>query len=107
MRIFLDDERHPPSTGLYKDAMIVRSCEEFQWLITMCRDSNDTISGISFDHDLGNGPSGMDCAKFLIEYDLDYDILDERFTFTVHSMNPVGAGNIRNIMTSYLSKKFG
>lgn len=48
---------------------------------------------ISFDHDLGNGISGYDVAKYIAnnEYNLT--------GFTVHSMNPVGAKNIIELLT--------
>ena len=67
--------------------------------------SNVLISFISFDHDLGTGKNGLDCAKALIEYDMDNGILNDSFDFYVHSMNPVGAKNIRSLMSNYLDQK--
>lgn len=78
---------------------------------------------VSFDHDLGYAhchkteseivvitdsteeKSGYDFAKWLIEYDQDTDLMPENFKFTVHSMNPVGAANIQNLLDNYLKYK--
>lgn len=58
---------------------------------------------ISFDHDLGyDQPSGKDFANWVVEQDIENNILREGFTFVVHSMNPVGAENIQAMMTQYL-----
>lgn len=50
---------------------------------------------ISLDHDLGNGLSGYDVAKYIVEHQL---LLTG---FTVHSMNPVGVKNIIDLLTHY------
>ena len=78
---------------------------------------------ISFDHDLGyeefdtdeNGKiivtvadtekNGYDFAKFLVEYDLSTSTMPDNFTFTVHSMNPIGAENIRKYLENYIFVK--
>lgn len=104
--LFLDDERHPPRRN-DKDWCVARSMDEAIHLI----EELGVPDTISFDHDLGshNGqplPSGMDFAKWLVQYDLDNNILDEKFAFTVHSMNSVGATNIQSYMDSYLRSKF-
>lgn len=103
--LFLDDERHPPHNG--KDWCVARSVTEAIHLV----EELGVPESISFDHDLGSfqgrpEPSGMDFAKWLVQHDLDHNILDQRFTFTVHSMNPVGAKNIQSYMESYLKSKF-
>ena len=98
--LFLDDIRDPPDR--LAGAMIVRSFEQFSTALfrygcPYC---------ISFDHDLGPvdvNPSGLDCAKLLIELVLNGDLeLPENFTYDVHSMNPVGAENIRMLMNNFL-----
>lgn len=48
---------------------------------------------ISFDHDLGPGKTGYDCAKWLVDQHLAIN------EFEVHSMNPVGRDNIINLLT--------
>ena len=58
---------------------------------------------ISFDHDLGEGLTGYDFAKWLcIKDDNKECIIPDDFTYTVHSANPVGAKNIQMYMDTYL-----
>lgn len=79
---------------------------------------------ISFDHDIGEDQytpeeywddyekskayqeaqtyqdkTGMDCAKYLVEYCMDNNL--ELPVFYVHSANPVGADNIRGLLTNF------
>jgi hypothetical protein len=99
-KLFLDDERFPPG-------------DASSWCIT--RDYGSTIAMIeafgcpeliSFDHDLGEGPSGYDVARWLIETDLNYPgFLPHNFQFTIHSQNPIGAANIKGLLTPYLKQK--
>lgn len=101
--LFLDDERYPgdvfwmelPQPPLWE---IVRTQEAFFETITRL----GLPAHISFDHDLGEDAdgrviaTGMDCAKWLVEYCLDHaaPVPD----FTVHSKNPAGAANIRGLL---------
>ena len=64
---------------------------------------------ISFDHDLGEGKSGYDFAKWLVEMDLDKKIeIPQHFSYIVHSANPVGKENIIGLLESYLrERKYG
>ena len=54
---------------------------------------------ISFDHDLGEGKNGYDCAKWLVNWCIDngYKVP----TYEIHSANPVGAENIKSVFESY------
>ena len=68
---------------------------------------------ISFDHDLADEhytpedliskeyqeKTGMDCAKWLVEYCMDND--KHLPKFYVHSANPVGADNIKGLLENY------
>ncbi len=54
---------------------------------------------ISFDHDLGLGKTGYDCAKWLVEYCLDNKLQLPKFS--VHSQNPVGKENIENLLNNF------
>ena len=54
---------------------------------------------IAFDHDLGYGKSGMDCARFLINHLQDRDL--ELPKWVVQSANPVGRDNINGLLNSY------
>jgi len=103
------------------DWVIVRSYAEFVEYIT----KNGVPSLVSFDHDLAAEhyctpqelwnnyeeskkfqeeqvyveKTGLDCARWLCEYCLANKIgLPECF---IHSMNPVGADNIRNLLNNY------
>jgi len=90
-KLYLDDLRPIPDG--YDG---VRSFEEFVEYIT----TNGLSDFISFDHDLGEGKSGFDCAKWLVEYCLvhDRDIPD----FSVHSQNPVGKENIEGLLEGFV-----
>lgn len=55
---------------------------------------------ISFDHDLGEKKTGYDVAKYIVKNEIPC-------TFSIHSMNPVGAENIRQLMTHYGYKEIG
>lgn len=99
--LFLDDTREP-SPSLKGEVVIARTYDEF--VRTMQRYGCPKF--ISFDHDLGPvgvQPSGMDCAKWLVNWILDdRKRLPEDFAFAVHSMNPAGAANINGLMSQFL-----
>ena len=120
--LFLDDIRMPSLIyGEPEDIKfeIVRDFEEFKkWIRT-----NGFPDIISFDHDLGldtfqkyrdkgmskrgfkklraagTFPSGMDAAKWLIDYCLDNDL--SLCEWRVHSANPAGADNIRGLLAGF------
>lgn len=105
MNIFLDDERHPSFVGMTTADTICRNFDEFKKALDLSIANGDLIEFISFDHDLGRGKNGLDCAKELSEYDMDHSILSENFDYIVHSMNPVGRINIIQFMENYLKVK--
>ena len=96
--IFLDDERFP---AYESDVPVVvcRNVRRFQQVIR--RDGFPRQ--IHFDHDLGEGPNGVDAVKWLIEYTLDYCIFFEPpvMEFYIHSQNPVGAYNIHQLLDNF------
>jgi len=101
MKLYLDDIHNPATEGIdvarsYKEFWhIVRSYKEFVQFIL----NNGVPDMISFDHDLGdNVPTGMDCAKWLV--DNQYKIVE----FNVHSANPVDKNNIESLLNNW--KKF-
>jgi hypothetical protein len=111
MRLFLDDIRFPRQViwvalplGPWE---IVRSYDEFVAHIK----EHGVPAFVTFDHDLSVDhylpevdPStyiektGRDCATWLVEYCLDTN--NPIPEYQVHSMNPVGAENIRSVMES-------
>lgn len=100
--LFLDDLRDPAIT--YPDADV--SC----WIV--CRNYEEAVASvivngapsmILFDHDLGDGPTGLDFAKWLIDQHLDGNhAIPAGFDYYVHSMNPIGAENIRQLLKNFL-----
>ena len=89
IKLFLDDIRQPPDATW----VVVRSHDAFIDFLQ----SNPTPELISFDHDLGeNAPTGMDCAKWLVENGCS------GFDFTVHSANPPGRANIEGLLRNWL-----
>jgi hypothetical protein len=104
MRIFIDDIREPK---IEEFDYIIRHYDALNSLleeITLIRlgEEHYYIKYVSFDHDLGTEKSGYDCCKLLIDYDMVYGILDEDFTFNVHSANPVGKENIESLLNNWL-----
>jgi hypothetical protein len=88
VKLFLDDLRSPPDASWD----VVRSYEEHVGHI----ESHGTPDVISFDHDLGDEvPTGMDCAKWLVEI---RRLLAE---FVVHSANPPDSLNIASLLESW------
>lgn len=113
--LFLDDLRNPEDVtwmniGANVDWEIVRSMDEaVKWV-----KRNGFPDVISFDHDLGieqyrgdysRENSGYDFAKWLVEYDMDTNSMPAGFRFTVHSKNPTGAKNIRELLHNYIRFK--
>lgn len=111
--LFIDDERFPPRDGRC-DWVIARNLEEVRDIL----DARGSPEFISFDHDLGAGiPTGFDIAKALVEADMDARAgstpspqargfrftFPDGFTYTLHSQNPVGAGNITGLLDPYLA----
>ncbi len=89
-KVFLDDLKEAP-----RDYIALKNYTEFVTFI----EGNQLPTFISFDHDLGEGKSGYDCAKFLVEYCMDHKVgLPE---FAVHSQNPVGKENIQRLLENY------
>lgn len=126
--LFLDDYRMPIDCASYmyrkkvdcriyhKEWNIVRSYTQFVDWIT----KNGLPEFISFDHDLadiyesgdieglkgsewfdldGREYTGMDCAKWLVEYCMDNKKILPKYA--VHSANPAGAENIEGLFLSF------
>lgn len=82
--IYIDDMRQP----LIPDAIWVKNYDEAIAELSLVPYHNLTVD---FDHDLGQGKTGYDIAKWLVEYNI-------KGNFRVHSMNPVGRNNIRQLL---------
>ena len=96
--IYIDDMRQP----LIPDALWVKSYDEAIAALEAVY-STFTITNppylltlvVDFDHDLGEKKTGYDVAKWLVE---EYPWTAN---FRIHSMNPVGANNIRQLLKHY------
>lgn len=111
--LFLDDIRFPEDVkypyGLYSNVIVCRSFDDAVWTVK----HHGAPRFISFDHDLadvhyiiGDGEkTGYTFAKWFCDWVIDNDVdLGPRFDFYVHSMNPVGAENIRSYMRNFLDR---
>lgn len=77
------------------DVTWVKTEEEFKSYIQ----DKGLPAGICFDHDLGPGGSGYECAKFLVEYCLDHNL--DIPLYDLQSMNPVGKRAIDCLLSNY------
>lgn len=96
-KLFIDDVRNPPTD----EWAVARSFSEAMNYML----EHGCPQYISFDHDLGIGPSGYDIADWMVDMDLDNDgfAIPDDFDYTVHSANPVGKSNIQALITGYLA----
>lgn len=95
--LFLDDERNYDYVyrSWIHDCVTVRNYSQFIEYI----EKNGLPELISFDHDLGEEKSGLDCLNWLIDYCLDKSLkLPDCYS---HSMNVVGRMNILNKARSF------
>ena len=92
--IFVDDIRNPNHIPVGMDCTI---CRDYMAAISELKKyiSYGSEIIIDFDHDLGQKKSGYDIAKWIIEKDYP------NIRFKIHSMNPVGCRNIRELLTHY------
>lgn len=88
--IYIDDMRQPLIPG----AIWVKSYDEAIAALTALSPNSIFPLVMDFDHDLGEGKTGYDIAKWLVEYNYFGK-------FRIHSMNPVGANNIRQLLKHY------
>jgi Cyclic-phosphate processing Receiver domain len=87
MRLFLDDERAPPSPQY----QVVY--QGWQAVVQLVR-NNFAIEELSLDHDLGDGvPTGYDVAAWLEKVVLTTGVQPPKI-LRVHSANPVGRARI-------------
>lgn len=100
-KMFIDDERFPPDDG--GNWLVCRTMVE----VISCIEEYGMPDHISFDHDLtDNEPTGYEIAKKLVDMDMDGLVkFPQKFSFYVHSQNPVGAMNIRCYLSNYLESR--
>ena len=95
--IWLDDFRSPmiPQT---ENIAWVKTYDEFVAQVKAFG-KDISICIVHFDHDLGEGKNGYDCAKWLVNWCMDNGY--KAPSYEIHSANPVGAENIKSIFESY------
>ena len=94
-KMFLDDERFPAKD----DCVIVRSSQEAIALI----EKEGMPIHIFFDHDLGGDDTSMVLIHWIIDKVLDEELdVPYKFTYSIHSQNPIGVTNINNLMNAFL-----
>lgn len=92
--LWLDDIRPIPSKLKNENIHWVKSYNEAVNYISNNKNLFETDFIVDLDHDLGADKTGYDFAKWLIEhYYIGY--------FHLHTMNMVGANNIRQLLTHY------
>ena len=98
--IWLDDERIISDRWLtaigYPEICEILMCKTAEHCIEwLTKHANEYHIWIAFDHDLGAGMTGYDVAKYIVKNQIAIE------GFTCHSMNPVGAKNIIDLMIHY------
>lgn len=95
MKLWIDDVRPAPT----KEYLWAQSVNEAKTMIKYhIKDYWDDTIIINLDHDAGDYASdGGDYIK-LLDWLESENIVDEGFTFHIHSMNPVGVQNMRAII---------
>lgn len=116
--LFLDDYRKVADVK-YPYEIAAKYFYSYQYDVAICTSYEQAVNAvkvmgvpsfISFDHDLADEHYGADTgertgysfAKWFVNYLIDNNITLTEFDFYVHSMNPVGAENIKQYMKSYL-----
>lgn len=98
--IFIDDEREEMFNKIAtKVGYKYIHCHSYETAIGCIELYKDSKLILDFDHDLGLGKTGYDVAKYIIENDIAIE------GFKIHSMNPVGVSNIRQLLTHYNRKE--
>ena len=101
---WIDEERDPNdylSEGEYKDTLWLKDYDSFKCALY----EFGLPRMICFDHDLGCGKTGYDCAKLLVEYCMEHNC--DLPKYYCHSSNPSGRANIISYLDSYAkSRKF-
>jgi hypothetical protein len=102
--LFLDDERQAPTSDLMDmEVVSVKTVREFIETVT----ERGCPSIISFDWYLGTGqPTGLDAARWLIEYDKVSDVISPDFMFESQSLNKDKAKEIVKELALYITGKF-
>ena len=92
-KLFIDDLRDPVTN----DWKVARSSVEAKDIVVEFGIPNE----IAFDHDLGGDDTSIVFINWLINEMVDRGlVLPPGFKFSIHSMNPIGAENIKWYMAA-------
>lgn len=92
--LWLDDNREPDDSWVW-----AKDYDHFVSILNLVGNPKD----MSLDHDLGpshNHKTGMDCLKYYLQWLEDTERLICG-SIRIHSMNAVGAENMRHLIASY------
>lgn len=87
MKIWLDDVREPPDDSWTWE-------ETAKGAIALLHYPVEPVTVISLDHDLGLWETGLAVAEYIADHTDCVDVV------RIHSMNPVGAARMRQILES-------
>lgn len=93
--IYLDDIRDMPwQYTLHVDKAIV--CRNYNAAVATVKKYLSSFDNliVDLDHDLGYDSTGYDFCKYLVENGITGK-------FHIHSMNPIGAENMRQLLSHY------
>jgi hypothetical protein len=94
-KLFIDDERAPADS----EFVTARSSAEAIDILA----TRGMPMEIAFDHDLGGEDTAMHVVRWLADQVMDGALEFPRaFTYSVHSQNPIGAGNVRGLLDALL-----
>lgn len=100
--IYVDDIRECTWANILKSNQYqVQICRDYHSTIDIlncCTKNNETF--IDLDHDIGLDGSGYDICKYIVEHQIPL------IGFHIHSMNPIGAQNMRQLLTHYGYKEY-
>lgn len=95
-KLFIDDERNPVG----KNWVIARSSQE---AIDCIKLFGTFPQEIAFDHDLGGDDTSIKLINWMTEMLIDKKYsFHEKFTYSIHSQNPIGKNNINCCMINLL-----
>lgn len=92
--LFIDDLRESKNYVTEKNYNVIITARNYadaiDWL-----SNNGWVDIVYFDHDLGEDKTGYDIAKYIVENKIKLK------GFKIHSSNPVGRFNIRQLLEHY------
>lgn len=86
MFLYLDDIRNPKTNNFY----VVRNYQDCIDFLKV-----NKVYCLSLDHDLGEEKTGYDVAKFIVQEGIEIENIN------IHSANPVGRDNIKQLIEHY------